>query len=59
MVLSLELSCAMCAETKDVKIKIDHLDGATPIKAVVESAGWITQQNGENFDIYCSKRCAA
>jgi hypothetical protein len=29
------------------------------IAAEEETIGWITQNNGKNFDIYCSKKCAS
>jgi hypothetical protein len=29
------------------------------IKKKIEERGWTVQQTGENFDIYCSKRCAS
>lgn len=55
--MRLEFYCSMCGKEKTVAVKPE--DGRVDAKRAVESIGWISQQNGEHFDIYCCKKCAA
>jgi hypothetical protein len=48
--------CSMCGANNQRSVKTR--DGRINVAKVVEEAGWISQQNGSHFDIYCSKRCA-
>ena len=58
MSIKFELSCAMCGKVKEFDPPMVWAKYNMPLKTVVESAKWIWQQNGPNFDIYCCKRCA-
>lgn len=55
--MKLDFYCVMCGREKSLSVNAE--DGKIDAKKVIESAGWITQQNGPNFDIYCCKKCAA
>ncbi len=55
--MKLQIYCAMCG--KDKTIDIDPPRAAIDADHVIRASGWITQQNGEHFDIYCSMKCAA
>lgn len=57
--MKLEISCAMCGKNKEIVLKCDDVDAGKSLRRIIEDAGWVGQQNGNNFDIYCSKRCAA
>ena len=57
--MKLEITCAMCGKEREIDIETFRLDPETSLRKVIEEYGWITQQNGEHFDIYCSKRCAS
>lgn len=55
--MTLYFCCAMCGEDKEIGVTVK--DGKIDAAKAIRASGWITQQNGENFDIYCSKRCAS
>ena len=57
--MDLIIYCAMCGKAKDVAIKVRAVDAETTLRKVIDDAGWITQINGDNFDMYCSKKCAS
>lgn len=64
MAMTVHLRCAMCFNSKDVELDINPrrtkkvFSGESTLADVVAKAKWIGQQNGQNFDIYCCKRCA-
>ena len=65
MGMDITLSCAMCDRQKVVKLETDSdstkgiiVQGNETLREVLETAGWISQNNGSNFDVYCSKKCA-
>lgn len=64
--MKLHLYCAMCRNHKDVPIATGEYESGSirasksiSLGKLIEQAGWIYQQNGRNFDVYCSKECAA
>lgn len=57
--MKLEISCAMCCKEKTLEIDTEGFKPDTTVRRLIENAKWIVQVNGEHFDIYCSKRCAA
>jgi hypothetical protein len=46
----------MCGKEKSVHVEPRH--GVVDAIKAVQQAEWIAQQNGENFDVYCSPKCA-
>lgn len=56
--LKLELTCAMCGGEKLIAVEVDRADDKIDTAKAVKAAGWRSERNGENFDIYCSARCA-
>lgn len=56
--MKLELSCSMCGKEKEIVIQRGLIDQHGSLKDLIESEGWITQQNGSILDTYCSKKCA-
>ena len=56
--MKLEIYCANCGKEKTIVVK-PLRDGVILADQAIEKAGWLTQQNGDNFDVYCSKKCAA
>lgn len=58
--MKIEINCAMCGKDKEINLKENEVDSNKSLKRIIEDeAGWITQQNDINFDIYCSKHCAS
>lgn len=57
-IIQIKIDCAMCMTSTNY-VTCDIVDGKIDLKKCIERTGWITQQNGESFDIYCSKRCAS
>jgi hypothetical protein len=57
--MDLELYCSMCGKEKTIPVHVDAASGKIDAAEAIRKAGWITQSNGENFDIYCSKQCAS
>lgn len=61
--MKLEICCACCGKEKTIVVKPLHDDimrrSAILVDQAIEKAGWLTQQNGDNFDVYCSEKCAA
>lgn len=60
--MKLKIHCAMCDEEKDIDVTVrvgKGVFGTIDADAAIKASGWITEQNGKNFDIYCSKRCAS
>lgn len=56
--MRLETYCVMCG--KDLIVDIGHkLRCETTIAEILKPSRWIIQQNGENLDLYCSKKCAS
>lgn len=55
--MKLEICCAMCGQEKQIKVEV--VDGKIDAAKHISDSGWIVQQNGSNFDVYCSKKCAA
>ena len=53
----LNIDCAMCGKNHEINIPTDKGE-PKKIRQIVEDVGWIVQLNGENFDLYCSPRCA-
>jgi hypothetical protein len=56
--MKLEIYCSMCGKEKEIPIKSEVVGAEMTLQRVVAGTGWITQQNGQSFDIYCSKKCA-
>lgn len=56
--IQFELTCATCGRERLFVPRQEQFSSNTTIGEVVNKVGWIGQQNGENFDTYCSKRCA-
>lgn len=63
--MKLTLHCAMCATVHVVPIATGEYEVGSirasksiSLGKLIEQAGWIHQQNGKNFDTYCSKACA-
>lgn len=56
--LEIRLCCAMCGCDKDLGMVKFTAPDSPSVTAIIERAGWIWQHNGDNFDVYCSKRCA-
>jgi hypothetical protein len=58
LTMTIEICCSMCGRYKSIPVNKEKTAMNTTLQAVVEDSGWIAQQNGNNFDIYCSNRCA-
>lgn len=56
--MKLQVHCSMCGKEKTVDVE-PLRDGIILADQPIERSGWITQQNGDRFDVYCSKKCAA
>lgn len=56
--MRLEINCAMCGREKDILIENTVRAAKRSFTSVIQNDDWIVQRNGENFDIYCSKKCA-
>lgn len=54
--MTLNFYCAMCGADKQVTVKPER---TIDVAKVIKASGWIAQQNGDNYDLYCSKRCAS
>lgn len=55
--MRLEFYCSMCGKENAVTFETKGTDGKIDFAKAIKPTGWITQNNGENFDIYCSLRC--
>lgn len=61
MALELQVTCSMCGSTKcplEIDLELTDLN-IESIRRLIEQKGWIVEINGEHFDTYCSKKCAA
>ena len=56
--MKLEIYCAMCGKERSIEIPLTRESTSRTLHGIVESKDWIVQLNGDNFDIYCSKKCA-
>lgn len=56
--MRLEINCAMCGREKVILIENTVRAAKKSFASVIQNDDWIVQRNGENFDIYCSKKCA-
>lgn len=55
--MELHVDCAMCGKNQVIRpVPLDR--GEPNIRAVIEATGWRVEMNGQNFDIYCSRKCA-
>lgn len=60
--MKIEIYCSMCGAEKVFSAQKPGTYFNTPVIDLLKPAikkGWVVQQNGDNLDIYCSKRCAA
>lgn len=63
--LKLQVSCAACGKVRTVDFALEHKDPKQraslhwSIDEILHAYRHIVQYNGDNIDIYCSKRCAA
>lgn len=58
MAIDVTLTCSMCGTDRTVSLVDNDCSPYTQLKRVVEIAEWIGQSNGNNYDTYCSKKCA-
>ncbi len=56
--MRIDIYCAMCGVGKTIDINLQKVKMETPAWKILKPARWVLQQNGDNFDMYCSKRCA-
>ena len=58
--MKLIIVCATCGREKEITIPTESYSAGEegPREIIHRSGRWITQQNGKNFDVYCSKECA-
>jgi hypothetical protein len=49
----------MCGATHEFDVPCDEGDPGKKLRDIIEEQGWFCQLNYPNFDIYCSKKCAA
>lgn len=58
--MELQIECVMCGKEKVIPLPLDIIDPHRSLKYLIEdmAPSWITQLNGNNFDVYCSKKCA-
>lgn len=59
MGMDITLHCAMCGATHEFDVPCDEGDPGKKLRDIIEEQGWFCQLNYPNFDIYCSKKCAA
>jgi hypothetical protein len=58
--MMIQIECVMCGKEEEIPIPLDTVDPHKSLKNLIEERrGWVTQLNGHNFDVYCSKRCAS
>ncbi len=57
--MKIEVFCAQCGHSAEYDLDTKEIRFNTTIGGLLVDRKWIFQQNGENFDIYCSKECAA
>jgi hypothetical protein len=50
--------CGMCGKETELEIDQEKVTGETTLSDIYKKLRWIVQQNGDNFDTYCSKKCA-
>ena len=55
--MKITLICAMRCEEKTFPVDTEKVTAETTIGSLIRRP-WVTQQNGENFDIYCCAGCA-
>jgi len=62
MSMEVILSCAMCGREKKAQVSLCGADpaklAAQTVADIAREARFIVQINGDNVDLYCSKRCA-
>lgn len=59
--LKLTLMCAMCGNEREIEIVTDQVKAKTRLCEMVQEAsndGWVFQQNGAHYDMYCSAKCS-
>ncbi len=56
--MKLNVFCAVCGRRGRHPLYTLQVTKDTTLGELLTARGWIHQQNGENFDIYCSEKCA-
>lgn len=58
--MELHIECVMCGKEKVIPLPLDTIDPHRSLQYLIDdmAPGWVTQLNGNNFDTYCSKKCA-
>jgi hypothetical protein len=57
--MEVRLFCATCGKSKEFEIDWDKVWVVYSIELMIRILGWQVEVNGDNIDIYCSKKCAA